>query len=240
MKRLAVLVLVTACGGGSAMPLPDARAFPDGSTIDALSQQPYRHAIVLDGIDDFAAGERFTTTSATYDARIAWDNQYLYIGYAGSDLAPSATDASTKWLFVYLDTTAGGETQSMLYNTQRASFPQGFAADYYVRYKCDGTYTTLEMATGGGAWQTVTPAPSTAQAGTFVELALPLSGLGAGARVGIVTWMINEKSLVEGSYAGLYSGNFTDGYAPDLALTKYLQADFTSPRSPNDPANQKP
>ena len=52
--------------------------------------------------------------------------------------------------------------------------------------------------------------------------------------------MINEKALAEGSYAGIYKGNFTDGYAANLTLTRYLHADFTSPRVPTDPANSAP
>ena len=240
MKRW-LLVLLTACGDDGATPHPDARVIPDGSTpgIDAPSQQPYRHSIALDGVDDFATGEQFATTSTSFAARITWDDQNLYIGYAGPDVTPATSDAASKWLFIYLDTTSGGETQSRLYNTQRATFPSGFAADYYARYKIDGTFTTLER-NDAGTWTTATPAPATAQADTLLELSIPLSAIGAGTQVGIVTWMINEKNLAEGSYAGLYTNNFTDGYAMNLALTAYLQADFLSSRTPNDAANRKP
>jgi len=240
-----LLLLLAACGDDGhvnmqidARPIPDAAPAGDAQP-DTLSQLPYRHAIALDGVDDFATGERFATTSTSFAARVTWDDQNLYIGYSGPDLATSTTDAATKWLFVYLDTKAGGEMQSRLYNTQRATFPTGFAADYYVRYKCDGTFTTLER-NDAGTWNTATPTPQKAQADTLLELAIPLSAIGAGTQLGIVTWMINEKNLGEGSYAGLYAGNFTDGYAANLALTAYLQADFTSPRTPNDPANQRP
>ena len=240
MKRCLLLVLLAACGDDGQMHMHvDARPFLDSPLPDTPSQQPYRHAIALDGVDDFATGEQFATTSASFDARIAWDDQNLYIGYGGPDLAPSTSDAGTKWLFVYLDTAAGGEAQSETYNTQRATFPSGFTADYYVSYKCDGTLTRLRHATGG-TWSDAAPAPATAQADTFLELSIPLSSIGAGAQVGIVTWMINEKMLAEGSFAGLYAGNFTDGYAANLALTTYLAADFTLPRAPNDPANQQP
>lgn len=214
----------------------------DAPAIDA-PPVPYRHTIVLDGMDDFAAADTFTTTSSpSFAARVTWDDQNLYVGYSGPDLSPQATDASTKWLFVYLDTDPGagtGATQSQVYNTQGATFPSGFGAEYYARYKVDGTLTSLEQY-GNGTWTTVTPAPSTAQAGQYVELAIPLAQIGAGAKLGIVTWMINEKQLAEGSYAGLYQGNFTDGYAMNLALTRYLRADFTSSRDPDDPANQAP
>ena len=83
-------------------------------------------------------------------------------------------------------------------------------------------------------------APTTAQAGTLLELSIPLTAIGAATQLGIVTWMINEKDLAEGSFAGLYANNFTDGYAMNLALTAYLQADFLSARTPSDAANKKP
>ena len=231
---------VDAARGADAAPA-DAPA-GDAPASDSLPA-PYRHTIVLDGMDDFAAADTFTTTSSpSYTARVTWDDHDLYIGYSGPDLSPQTTDASTKWLFVYLDTDPGagtGATQSQVYTTQGATFPPGFGAEYYVRYKVDGTLTSLEQDQNG-TWTTVTPAPSTAQAGTYVELAIPLAQIGAGAKLGVVTWMINEKQLAEGSYAGLYQGNFTDGYAASLAITKYLLADFTSSRDPDDPANQAP
>lgn len=231
---------LAACSEGGSTQKPDARTIPDShDQIDGSSQVPYRHAIALDGVDDFALAEQFATTSTSFEARVTWDEKNIYVGYAGPDLTTSTSEADTKWLFVYLDTKPGGEAQSELYNTQRAAFPIGFAADYYVRYKCDGLYMTLER-NDAGMWNTATPAPATATAGTFLELSIPLTSIGAGTQVGIVTWMINEKALVEGSFAGLYLNNFTDGYAANLALTSYLVADFTSPRAPNDPANKKP
>jgi hypothetical protein len=218
----------------------DARVIPDGeSSVDDSQQQPYRHAIALDGLDDFATEEQLATTSTSFGARITWDDKYLYVGYSGPDLATTTGDANTKWLFVYLDTIAGGAAQSELYNTQRATFPTGFTADYYARYKVDGTFSTLQRYSGG-AWSSTAPAPATAQADTFVELAIPLTAIGAGTELGIVTYMINEKSLAEGTYAGLYATNFADGYSTNMVMTAYLQADFTSARVPNDPVNRKP
>ncbi len=82
--------------------------------------------------------------------------------------------------------------------------------------------------------------PTDAINGNFLEVALPRSLLGGTSAVGIVTYMINEGSNVESSYAGLYDPNFTDGYAADLQITKYLRADFTSPTEPDDPTNEAP
>jgi len=223
--------LVAACGGNaSGTARPDARVVRDAPQADVIGV-PYRHTITLDGIDDFTAGETFATTSAAFTARVAWDDVNLYIGYAGPDLATNTSDAPQKWLFVYLDTTAGGEAQSEQYNSQRATFPAGFAADYYVRYKVNGTLTSLERANTGN-WVTASPAPATAQAGTFAELAIPLSSIGAGTTLGIVTYMINEKMFSEGTFAGLFADNFVDGYAVNMTLTRSYPADLTSARAP--------
>ena len=230
----AALLLVAACGeNATGTAVPDARRTSDAPAGDAVVP-PYRHTIAIDGVDDFTAGETFTTTSASFTARIAWDDVNLYIGYSGPDIDPQTSDAAQKWLFVYLDTTAGGEVQSEQYNTQRATFPAPFAADHYVRYKVTGTLTSLEHAAGGD-WMTAGDAIATGQAGTFVELAIPLASIGASTGVGLVTYMINEKMLAEGTFAGLYSDNFVDGYAMNLALTRTFTADFTSGV---EPANQ--
>jgi hypothetical protein len=109
-----------------------------------------------------------------------------------------------------------------------------FTADIYARYKCDGTFTTLERydTASSTSWSTYAPAPMTGQGGNYLEMAISLSQLGAGTQLGVVTWMINENNGVESSYAGLYMDNFIDGYAADLQLTKYLPVDFRSTTPP--------
>jgi hypothetical protein len=248
----ALLLLLVGCGTASAphldgpppsdAPPRDGVAPGDDAPVDAPAGV-YAHTIAIDGVDDFAAGEQLTTTSAGFAARIAWDAQNLYIGYGGPDLDPAAPDTASKWLFVYLDTDPGagtGSPESLTYNTQKATFPSGFGAELYARYKCDASFTTLEQFAGGTTWMTTATAPVVAHAGTFVELAIPRSALGATAKLGVVTWMINEKPNLEGSFAGLYTGNFADGYAAALPITKYLRADFGAASPPADPANQAP
>jgi hypothetical protein len=236
---LAAVARLGACSRGAASAGPPDAADDGQQPPNESIAAPHRHTITLDGNDDFTGDETFATTSASFTARITWDDDNLYVGYSGPDLDTMVTNANTKWLFVYLDTAAGGETQSEMYNTQRATFPAGFAAEYYARYKVNGTLTSLQQVTTG-TWSTVAPAPSVAQAGTFVELAIPRSSIGSPASLGVVTWMVNEKMLEEGTYAGLYADNFTDGYAANLALAAYLDVDFGSARAPNDAAAKQP
>lgn len=258
-RTAALLLLFTACSRGAASPKLDGGTDPDGASnrdaaddedapsgtdaaLDSSQAGPYRHTITVDGTDDFAAADTFETTSGTaYSAKLTWDDTTLFLGYQGPDLDPGALDSTTKWLFAYVDVDPGqgtGATVGQTYNTQTPQFPAGFGAEYYFRWKCDGTFTSVEQYVSGD-W-TAAATPTTARAGDYIEAALPRSLFGNAGKLGIVTLMMNEKAGFEGSYAGLYAGNFADGYAMTLAITKYLAVDFASKAAPNDPANVKP
>lgn len=258
IRRAALLALATvACSKGTTPKLDGGTdkvdaAFRDGPEADGAPEVDalvvdgppgaHRHTIVVDGTDDFTSEERFTTTSTGFEASITWDDQFVYVGYRGPDVVPSSADAGFKWLFVYVDVDPGaatGATSSQTYNTQRALFPSGFCAEHYARWKLDGSVASIETH-ANGAWTTAATTLVTGQAGDFVELAIPRSVFGASDKIGLVTWMINEKPDFEGTFAGLYAGNFMDGYASTLSLTKYLQIDFASTSAPNHPGNARP
>jgi len=249
MIRFVLVAALAACSHGAVAPqldgspsdghADDDAAAPDDAPVD-VAAGAYRHTITIDGTDDFVVAEIFGTSSTDYAAKLSWDNENLYLGYSGADFDPAAPATATKWLFAYLDLDPGavsGAATSQLYRTQQATLPAGFGAEFYVRLKCDATVVSLEQHQAGGTWVTAAT-PVSARAGTFVELAIPRSTFGGATTIGVVTWMINEQQGVEGTYAGLYAGTFTDGY--NKSPTKYLRADFTSARVPNDPANQKP
>jgi hypothetical protein len=238
MTRFTWLLALAACSKGNAGGSIDA-PMKDAPMVDA---GPYSHRIMIDGVDDFLSGEQFMTTSAGYTARVTWDADNLYLAYAGEDLDPATAGSSTKWLFIYIDVDPGmpnGATVNETYNTQGATFPSGFRADYYVRWKCDASLLSVKQFSGA-VWMDNALVPPASRVGSFVELAIPRALLAPSPRISLVTWMINEKNNAEGSYAGLYANNFTDGYAMNLALTKFLKIDFTAQRDPNDPANAGP
>jgi hypothetical protein len=246
--RASVLIVLAACSRASS-PLLDSGSQRDAPppAIDApaaIDAPPgaYRHTIALDGNDDFVGTEMFATTSTGYTARVTWDDANVYVGYSGPDLDPTALDASFKWVFAYFDVDPGaatGATASLTYNTQQATFPTGFGAELYARWKCDTSFASIEQREANGTY-TMIATPTSGHAGAFVELAVPRALLGTSQAIGVVTWMINEKPDFEGSFAGLYAGNFADGYNAQLPLTHYLRIDFTATRVPNDPANEAP
>lgn len=233
MKYL--LLIMAACGPSPLDPRLDSGVDPDSPASDAElpgdGPQAYRHTIAIDGTDDFAAVDRFETTSASFSAMVSWDATDLYIGYSGPDLDPAVGGAGTKWLFVYLDTTTGGATASQQYNTQSAALP--FEADHYLRHKADGTVSSLESY-DGVTWATTTT-PIVAQGTAFFEMSISRATLGSPTTIKLATWMINEQNLAEATFAGIYPGNFVDGY--NVAITKYLQIELDGARVPNDPAN---
>ena len=217
------------------------------SVLDAPDASvPYRHTIVLDGLNDFTlAAEKFATTSVGYDAFITWDATALYVGYAGTDIGSGASDK--KWVFVYLDADplAGtGASVGETYNTEHPKFPAGFGAEAYFALKTDGSFSQFKKYSAG-SWSTVVVSGVTfsrnAVAG-YVEMKIPLASIAppAPTKLGVVTLMMNEAPTVEAAYAGLYAGSFTDGYATAVPVTYYLGADFASASSPNSAANRKP
>lgn len=232
----------------------DADAAPiDSGPADTGVDAPatYRHTITIDGTNDFSAtNEKFsTTTGAGFDAYATWDASALYVGYFGADIGASATP--NKWVFVYLDVdpTAGtGAPKTAQYTSQQHNLPTGFGADAYFAWKTDGSYSEFKKY-AGGAWTTVATSGITfnRNAGSsFVEMRIPFTAFAtsAPAKLGVVTFMLNEASGLEWTWAGLWSGSFVDGFSPTTATTKtiasYLQADLASPLPPNTSSNKKP
>lgn len=217
---------------------PDARALPDaaGGAPDASPPDPYRHTIEVDGQSSFTGDEVFATTTESYSAYATWDDERLYLGYLGSDVA--AGDPK-KWLLVYLDVAPGGSSTGERYNTQAPRFPEGFRADHYYRWQSSGGIEDVVEWTGS-AWQASTIAASSARGGPFIEASLALADLGDPVRIGVAVLWINETDGLEAAYGGLYADSFTDGYHASIPIERYLWIDLASSLPPNDAANRRP
>ena len=134
------------------------------------------HTVVVDVTNDFDAGtERVATSSSGtgYFAYLAWDRDTLYVGMEGADMA---SGSATRFVLAYLGGT-GGTTAGQSYNTQSPALP--FDAKWHVRWKADNTLTGAQEWNGAswvdvGSWS-----PAAFQAGTFVELSIPLAELGS-------------------------------------------------------------
>lgn len=196
----------------------------------------YQHSISIDGINDFTAGETFSTTSGSYSAYVTWDSTNLYVGYLGSDIA---SNDPAKWVLIYLDTKTGGTATGVTYNTQAAGFPAGFEADYHIRWKANDSYRDAMSFTS--TWSSTSmPGLTSYRNGSFVEFAIPFASVGSPLQIGVTAFMINEQGGGEWSYAGLYSGTFSDGYHSTLPISKYLLVSRDSPSLPNAAGNTRP
>jgi hypothetical protein len=186
----------------------------------------YFHTIVIDGTNDFAGNETFTTSSGTYSGYVAWDDAYLYLGMKGADVG---ANSATKFVLVYLSGTPGSTT-GLTYNTQQPTLP--FAARWHVRWRTDNAFTDAQLWSGSGwanaSWNF---SGDVFQAGTFVELRIPLVDIGSPTTLSVVLDMINEQAGGEWSYAAVPSTAFTDGYDPNFA--KYLFLDLQGSVAPN-------
>jgi hypothetical protein len=197
---------------------------------------------VIAGANDcVGADERFATTSSAYSAYVSWDAAQLYVAYEGPDIG---SGGSQRWIHVYLDTDPGsglGAAEGVTYNTQRPVFPSGFRPERVFAWRTDNVYQSLTTY-AGGAWGAPDPAPpvTTFRAGNYVEFAIAFADLGAPARVGVVSLMINEQPMGEWSYAGLYAGSFVDGYYASIPVGFWLLVDRASAAAPNAPANRRP
>lgn len=224
--------LGTSDAGGADLGVPDAGA-PD------LGAPPgYRHTITIDGVDDFAAVDRMATTTGSYEARLSWDADALYVGMTGTDVG---LGSGTRWWLVFLDTNgvAAGSNTGVPYNTQTPRLPPGFFADYAFRWKANNTFQSLQRW-NGSAWEDTSVVPSTFQSGNFIETRIALTDLGSPASVGVSMLMLNEAAGGEFSYAGTPSGTFTDGYYGSIPLSRWIAADRALAAPPNDASRLRP
>lgn len=191
----------------------------------------------IDGVNDFAPGEKLPTSSASpaYDAYIAWDDTNVFFGMSGADIA---SGSSSKWVLIYVDGSPGnaGTTQGLSYNcsgsctAQQASLP--FNAGYHLRWKADETYTNLQKW-DGAAWANVGPIGTVSRKATFMELSITRAALGKPTKLKVHMNMLIEETGAEWTYAGVPSTSFTDGKAP-AAFAKFFEFDLADrAKAPN-------
>lgn len=195
----------------------------DGSDNDAGNDAgPTGH--VIDGTNDFSAGETFTTSSANYTGYVAWDAKSIYFGMSGDDIGLPASEK--KWVLLYFGTGGtGGSTTGIDYNdggnaaSQQPTLP--FSAQYHVRLKTDLSYVNGQ-SWSGSAWIAATGlVPDCEKKGTFVECRVARSALGSPTQLKMHVSMVKEQPGAEWTYAAVPSSSFVDGKDPNY--TKYFE-----------------
>ncbi len=188
----------------------------------------------IDGINDFAAGEKFQTTSSStsYFAYVAWDAKNVYFGMEGSDVSQTTPNAGNKWILIYMgrDALPGATTGIDYAGQQQPNLP--FQASLNIRLKIDGSFSEVQES-NGGAWVKNTLVTFTTQrSGIFLELAVSRAALGSPTKLRVHMNMLIEGGGLDFTYAGMPSTSFTDGKDPDFA--KYYEFDLSDlAKAPN-------
>ena len=176
----------------------------------------YFHTITIDGNNDFASDESFTSSSGGYTGYLAWDEGYLYVGMSGADVGSSSAN---KWVALYLGGTPGTNA-GFTYNTQQPTVP--FAARWHLRWRGSNDLTNTQAWTGS-AWADAgwSFAGDVYKTGSFVELRIPLVDIGSPTTLSAHLGMLNDSVGVEATYAAVPSTSHSDGYDPNFG--KYLE-----------------
>jgi hypothetical protein len=200
----------------------------DAATADDAGDAGTVH--VIDGVNDFAAGDKLATTSSGsgYYAYVSWDTDKVYFGMTGADVG---SGSSSKWVLIYVDGNPGnaGTTTGISYDcsgtctAQQPTLP--FSAGYHLRWKADGSYTNLQKWSGS-AWANVGPISTVAKSGTFMEMSITRAALGSPTRLKVSMNMLIEQSGAEWTYAGVPSTSFTDG-KDATPFNKYFDFDLS-------------
>lgn len=196
---------------------------------------------VIDGTNDFAASEQLATSSSSpklYTAYISWDASKVYLGMSGDDIGPGATDK--KWLLIYVDGNPGnaGSDLGIAYDDNKtATTPQQaklpFSAGFHFRWKTGGDHYHDLQKWNGSAWAPVALSVDVKQAGSFIELALPRSVLGAPKKLKVDILMSVEATGDEWTYAVTPKDGWTDGRFPaPQSIPKYYEFDLDDTTKP--------
>ncbi|MBS0619216.1 MAG: Ig-like domain-containing protein, partial [Spirochaetes bacterium] len=193
----------------------------------------YYRTEAIDGINNFVAGETFSTSTSGYTTYLTWDAQHLYIGYSGADVAANATNKS---LLVYFGSGVGATT-GIAYGTQTQSFPTNFWGKYHLRWRTDNGLTGTQ--TYMSPWSGSTPLPATEykQSGNYVEFRIGWSAIGSPATLKIYANMITDSGG-ESTYGMCPLDGFTDGFNAQPA--KYLTCNWTDGNLPTTSCTKAP
>jgi hypothetical protein len=228
-----------ATDGSVVQPASDAGPTTEGGPDDGGTEAgTVGHKV--DGINDFAAGEKFDTTSTlidpSYHAYVAWDAKNVFFGMEGNDISATVANAVNKWVIIYIGRDAlPGSTTGLPYNgtVQQPTLP--FSASINLRWKVSGEYTNVQRW-NGATWEdtsAVSPAiPLTVfRQSKFVEMSVPRGSLGSPSRIQVVMNMLIENGS-DFTYAGVPSTTFTDKIDPDFS--KFFDFDLTDlAKAPN-------
>lgn len=197
----------------------------------------WRHTIVVDGdlSDWWVADEGFETSQGTN--YLTWDESYLYIGIQHPD---TTKHQHNNWLFLHLGDGVEGSQAGTMWEMQ--AFVPPFAATKMLITEVGGgsdrlrSYEPPPIETVYDWLGTEGSVVAQQDANEALELAIPLSVVGATDRVELLLHLMDEAH--PGAPGGLWcyastpSQGTGDGDCRDSAFAAWLSFDLASPLSP--------
>lgn len=202
------------------------------------------HTIIIDGNNDFAADETFSSSSLGYTAYVTWDADNIYLGYSGFDIGDGQSD--NKWIVFYFDTDANldpaygnGTLNAIGFNTQNWILP--FRADYMIQIRTTGGFEVLKRFNGTN-WVDVTPHNMQIfdnNSDNFIEIKIPKASLNNPQKIYMLGYFINETTGFEWTYASFPDNSLRngDGYKNPGYFDHWYGFELTDSISPNSPQN---
>lgn len=179
----------------------------------ALAGSPARADFLVDGSNNYAPADTYSTSDAGYTGYLALNSSSLNFGYTGADIQ---TGGPSHFVVAYIGAVGPGLSTGINFNTQQPLLP--FGATHAFVYRADGGYSQL-LASNGATWAAVASSAAVAEGGTFFEAGLPLADLGSPTgNLCFVSYLLYEGAGFESSYAVMPSNSFVNGtYDPNPA-----------------------
>ncbi|NPA74767.1 MAG: extracellular solute-binding protein [Euryarchaeota archaeon] len=187
------------------------------------------HSITCDGnLADWAKDE-YLGDDFSKDAYFTWNATSLFVGWNGTDWSTEGD------LFIYFNTSAGGSTHTIAWNSQ-ASHTLPFAADYSLivekgfdvhLYKWDSNWTDISASYTGAnyiGWSQ----------NKVTEIEIPRSEIGNPTSVDVIIFAQWET---EDKVWAVFPTNNPSGNSMNVTFYSYYHFHLIAGVSPDDPAN---
>jgi hypothetical protein len=175
---------------------------------------------------------------------VTWDANYVYIGYAGSDVS-ATTDAANKLLVAYVgdaNLPLQGSKTGVTYGNIHYTLP--FSAKYVINWQSDWTnFNNASWSNANNAWSWTNPLGMTQASGSSMnqlarnwntatlELRIPRSALGTN-KINLLLHFVNKNPAGQWTYGIAPAASATDGSSSSVTFATFYTFDLSQASAP--------